>query len=386
MKNILCLAALIFAFSKTEAQYRIVFKLIHYPSSHKGDSIFIAGSFNNWNPGNTGFLFSGNSESVLQVSVQLPAGTYEYKCTRGNWKKTESLNDGNDRDNRSFTLRSDTVIEVNIEAWKDDFAVAPKAHTANSQVQIMDTAFFMPQLNRSRRIWVYLPGEYAKSKKRYPVLYMHDGQNLFDEYTSGFGEWGIDECLDSLIRSGKTPCLVVGIDNGPQRMNEYNPSGIEQFGKGEGDAYVDFITQTLKPYIDQHYRTLASRENTLIAGSSMGALISYYAMLKRPDVFGKAGLFSPSFWASPAMKPLTDSVAGKMNGKFFFYAGAKEGDSFIHDSGQIQESLGERSSAMIYSVIDPNGSHNEQAWRKWFAEFYNWIMADGFNYVVRTKE
>lgn len=386
MKKICCLVALIFAFAKPQAQYRVVFKLINSPSSHKGDSVFIAGNFNGWNPGNAEYSFSFNSGNMLQLSTQLAAGNYEYKFTRGSWQKVEVKNDGSDIGNRFLQLLSDTAIEINIDAWKDDFAPVERRHTASSNVRVMDTAFFMPQLNRARKIWIYLPGDYAKSKKRYPVLYMHDGQNLFDEYTSGYGEWGVDECLDSLIAKGKPACIVVGIENGPQRFNEYNPFYFERFGNGEGDAYLAFLTETLKPYIDKRYRTLASKENTLIAGSSMGGLISYYAMLKRPDIFGKAGIFSPAFWTAVAVKPLTDSLAGKMNGKFFFYMGGKEGGSYIQDMLDVQESIGERSSAMIYSLIHPDSMHNEQAWRKWFAEFYNWIMADGFNYVVKTKE
>lgn len=386
MKNVLCLVALFFAFAGTEAQYRIVFKLTNYPSSHKDDPVFVAGNFNGWNPGNTAYSFSFNSDSVLQLSVQLDAGNYEYKCTRGSWQKVEVKNDGADIGNRSFQLRSDTVIEINIDAWKDDLAPVERKHTASNNVRMMDPAFFMPQLDRSRKIWIYLPEDYVRTKKRYPVLYMHDGQNLFDEYTSGYGEWGVDECLDSLIAKGKPACIVVGIENGPQRFNEYNPFYFDRFGNGEGDAYLAFLTETLKPYIDKRYRTLASKENTLIAGSSMGGLISYYAMLKRPDIFGKGGIFSPAFWTAAAIKPLTDSLAGKMTGKFFFYMGGKEGGSYIQDMLDVRESLGERSSAMIYSLIHPDSMHNELAWRKWFAEFYNWIMADGFNYVVKTKE
>lgn len=382
MKYFLCLLVLFFALTRTEAQYRVVFKLNKFPSTHSNERIFIAGNFNNWNPGNDSYVF----DSLNQLSVQLAAGDYEYKCTRGAWQKVEVQDNGQDVDNRQLKIQSDTILEINIGAWKDDFPPVEKKHTAGNNVRLMDTAFLMPQLNRTRRIWIYLPADYTKSKKHYPVLYMQDGQNLFDEYTSPFGEWGVDECLDSLIAKGKPACIVVGIENGPQRINEYNPYDTDRFGKGEGDAYLDFLAETLKPYVDRNYRTLSSKENTIIAGSSVGGLISYYAMLKRPDIFGKAGIFSPSFWLAAPIRALTDSVSGKLNGKFFFYMGGKEGDTFIQDSKDIQESLGERSSAMIYSVIDANGNHNEQAWRKWFAEFYGFIMADGFNNVVRTKE
>ena len=277
-------------------------------------------------------------------------------------------------------------MRYEIAAWKDDFVPVPKEHTASNQVHLLDTAFYIPQLNRTRRIWIYLPEDYSKNKKSYPVMYMHDGQNLFDTYTSGFGEWGVDECLDSLIKAGKQACIVVGIDNGPQRVNEYNPYDFQQFGKGEGGQYIEFLTQTLKPFIDGKYRTLSSRENTIIAGSSMGGLISYYAMLKQAAVFGKGGIFSPAFWTAPAIKSLTDSFAGKISGKFFFYMGGMEGGSYIKDMQDVQEVLGEKSASMIYSVIDAESSHNEKAWRKWFAEFYKWIMADGFNNVVKIKE
>ena len=261
-----------------------------------------------------------------------------------------------------------------------------QAHTASKQVHVMDTAFFIPQLNRTRRIWIYLPEEYERTKKQYPVLYMQDGQNIFDIATAASEEWNVDECLDSLINAGRQACIVVGIDSDPKMLNEYNPFASPDFGEGEGDRYLDFISQTLKPFIDKQYRTLSSKENTIIAGSSMGGLISYYAMIKQPQVFGKAGIFSPSFSIAPQIKLLTDSLAAKISGKFFFYMGAKEGDENINNMTGIEQMLGERSAAMIYSVIDEDGMHNEAAWRKWFPEFYNWIMAEGFNYVIKTEQ
>jgi predicted alpha/beta superfamily hydrolase len=368
------------------AQYSVVFKLGKYPVEHNNDTVFLAGNFNNWNPGNSAFRFLRTNENRFEVILNLPAGHYVYKCTRGNWEKVECLAGGKDINNHSFQLSADTTIEINIEAWRDDYTDAVRKHTAGKQVQIMDTAFFIPQLNRTRRIWIYLPKGYDETKKQYPVLYMQDGQNLFDDAASAFGEWGVDECLDSLIAAGKPAGIVVGIDNGPRRMNEYNPFEFQNFGKAEADQYIEFLVQTLKPFIDKKYRTLPSKENTIIAGSSMGGLISYYAMIKQPQVFGKAGIFSPAFWTAPAINQLTDSLAGKLNSKFFFYAGEQEGVAFIKDMQAIQESLGEKSQVMIYSVIDANGMHNEKAWRTWFAEFYNWIMADGFNYVIKAAQ
>lgn len=392
MKFVLCQFFLLLNFFVVEAQFNVVFRLGKYPPQYSLDNIFVAGNFNGWNPGNAEYVLSSVKQ---ELSVQLPGGQYEFKCTRGGWEKVECMENGKDIGNRYFNLQADTIIEINISGWKDDFERMPKMHTASQQVHVLDTSFFIPQLNRTRRIWIYLPVDYAKTKKRYPVMYMHDGQNLFDEATSGFGEWGVDECLDSLIASGKPSCIVVGIDNGgAKRMSEYNPyafslenrAGASQKFFPEGNEYISFLVETLKPFIDSSYRTLSNSGNTIIAGSSMGGLISYYAMLQQPDVFGKGGIFSPAFWTAPAIKSLTDSLAWKNDGKFFFYMGGKEGGTMVRDMEEVQEILGEKSSAMIYSLTDPESSHNETAWRKWFVEFYSWIMADGFNTVIKIKD
>ncbi len=283
-------------------------------------------------------------------------------------------------------MSTDTTIGLSIEGWQDDFADNGKQHTASQNVSIIDTAFVMPQLGRTRRIWIYLPADYATSNKRYPVMYMHDGQNIFDGYTAFAGEWEVDETLDALIKMGTPPCIVVGIDNGPQRMTEYNPYTFAKFGKGEGDKYVGFLVKTLKPFIDSTYRTFVSKENTIIAGSSMGGLISYYAMLNYPAVFGKAGVFSPSFWIADKIKKLTATAGNKVTGKLYFYIGALEGDTNVKNMEEVVAKLKEKSSAVIYSVVDPEGEHNERAWSKWFVDFYKWIMADGFNTIIEKDK
>ncbi len=260
-----------------------------------------------------------------------------------------------------------------------------KLHTASANVTILDTAFHAPQLHTAKRIWIYLPAGYASGKKRYPVIYMYDGQNVFDAYTSACGEWGVDECLDTLISKGKPAAIVVAIDSDPDRIKKYDPDDSEVTGNGKADNYIDFLVKTLKPFIDKQYRTLSSKENTIIAGSSMGGFISYYAMLKYPDYFGKAGVFSPSFSSDTKLNELTDAVAGKQDGKFFFYTGEEESDTNINNMMVIRKKLGSNSSAMIYAVVDSSGKNDEQAWRKWFAEFYCWIIADGFNNVIKPE-
>lgn len=349
-------------------------------------NIFVAGDFNNWQPADSSYRFTKEKNKWLLTIKQLQAGKHQFKITRSGWDKVEINNDGSDKNNRQLLLLSDTTIQLTVEAWKDDFPVKMKKHTATAQVQLLDSAFYIPQLDRYRRIAIYLPKGYKASKQRYPVLYMHDGQNLFDEFTSGFGEWKVDETLDSLIAKGRPASIVVAIDNGPKRLQEYNPFYFEKSGPGEGDAYIDFIATVLKPYIDNNYRTLQDNDNTFIAGSSIGGLISYYAILKRPDVFGKAGIFSPAFWTADSINAMTDSLANKVDGKLFFYIGRKEGNDMVSNMIRVTDSLGRYSKAAIYTAIDEKGEHNEKAWQKWFAEFYLWITAAGYNHIIRTND
>lgn len=360
-------------------------------ATKKADTVYVAGNFNAWNPGNEKFQLTKPSElnDVLSIEISgLKADTYEFKFTRGDWGRVEVSSSGAGISNRVVNLTSDSTIECEIADWQDNFLVPERLHTASPQVHVLDTVFFIPELNRVARVWIYLPKAYsgAKNKKRYPVLYMNDGQNVFDEHLSGYGEWGIDECLDSLVENGKPPCIVVAVEAGAKRINEYNPYNTEKYGIGEGDKYVDFLVKTLKPFIDKHYRTLKSADNTLIAGSSLGGLISYYALLAHPEIFGKAGVFSPSFWIAPQINTLTDSVGKDIRGKIFFYMGQAEGNSYVKDMKEIADNIGKRSDAIIYTVIDPDGRHNEQAWRKWFAEFYCWMMGDGFNNQVNIEK
>jgi predicted alpha/beta superfamily hydrolase len=203
---------------------------------------------------------------------------------------------------------------------------------------------------------------------------MQDGQNVFDEATSAFGEWGVDKILDSLASHHKE-VIVVAIDNGGEkRMNEYSPYDMENYGRGEGDQYVDFLVQTLKPYIDKHYRTKKDGKNTFIAGSSMGGLISFYAILKYPGVFGGAGVFSPSFWVAPQLKHINPQQAKKVKGKIYFYAGREESEHMVCDLLGVVEQMRCHSKAKMKTVIRQEGKHNEPTWQNEFPLFYQWLL------------
>lgn len=369
-----------------KAQYHVQLKVTSLSTSHNSDTVFVAGNFNDWNPAGKAYALHEEDEKLALTLPAVPAGVYEFKFTRGSWLKVACSKTGADLPNNVIKINSDTIIYCQIDAWKDDFSSVEKKHTASKNVYTVDTSFYMPQLERKRKVSIYLPEDYQQSYRRYPVLYMHDGQNLFDEYLAGYGEWGVDECLDTLMKKLGRECILIGIDNGPRRMNEYNPFYFEKFGQGEGEAYVNFLVETLKPFIDSKYRTKPDKENTIIAGSSMGGLISYYAVLKHPNVFGKAGIFSPAFWTADSIKAMTDSLGSKVHGMLFFYMGGQEGDRYLADMDDICDRLGSISPSFIYKAIDAPGTHNEKAWRKWFAEFFSWITADGYNYSIKLPD
>ena len=150
------------------------------------------------------------------------------------------------------------------------------------------------ELSNTRDILVYLPPSYPTANRTYATLYMHDGQNLFDEATSFAGEWRVDEALEELAHDG-IEAIVVGVPNtGANRLQEYSPFLDERFGGGRAADYVKFIVETVKPLVDSAFRTTGEREGTATIGSSMGGLISLYAFFERPDVFGAVGAVSPS--------------------------------------------------------------------------------------------
>lgn len=170
-------------------------------------------------------------------------------------------------------------------------------HTVSGVVRVWPE-LYSPQLGNRRSVFVYLPPAYhAETDRRFPVIYMHDGQNLFDAATSYSGEWRVDETLNQLADEG-IAAIVVGLPNmGVDRINEYSPFLDKRMkAGGRGGAYVDFVAETVKSLIDRDFRTLPERAHTGIMGSSMGGLISLAAFFQRPEIFGLAGVMSPAFW------------------------------------------------------------------------------------------
>ncbi|WP_229425218.1 MULTISPECIES: alpha/beta hydrolase [unclassified Massilia] len=261
----------------------------------------------------------------------------------------------------------------------DNIAPPPKASTALPGVSLLPELPEMPALNRKRQVRLYLPPGYATSNKRYPVLYMHDGQNLFDDATAYAGEWKVDETLDALAKEGKLELIVVGVDNGgDKRMTELNAWDNTRFGAAEGRQYMDFIVKTLKPLIDARYRTLPDRAHTAIMGSSMGGLASHYAIAQYPDVFSKAGVFSPAYWtAEPSYGFMAQHPLPK-DARVYLLMGEKEGESMVPDverMAQVVRTSGHPAANTVLRIV-PEQRHNEGFWSGELRAALLWMFAD----------
>jgi predicted alpha/beta superfamily hydrolase len=355
---------------------QLTIKITSVPSNTPSDAtIYLAGTMNGWNPGSTQYAMTKLNNTEYTITFTPSTGGHKFKFTRGSWATVEGNAQGSFIPDRTATYEgSPKTVELTIAGW-EGASTAPS--TASAQVRILSDTFLIPQLNRKRRIWMYLPKDYNTSAKTYPVLYMHDGQNLFDKKTSFSGEWGVDESLDSLFDRGDYGCIVVGIDNGgSNRLNEYSPWVHAQYGGGQGDEYIDFIVKTLKPYIDKNYRTLADRDHTGMMGSSMGGLISMYAGIAYPEVFGKTGALSSSYWFSQDSYKQVSDTGVKPFSYFYLLAGAQEGGNQIGDMEKMNNTLKNAGASehQVYKISHADGKHSEWYWAREFPAAYKWLF------------
>ncbi len=370
-----CVYSLLFFSTKSFCQFKVSF-VVTDNSMYNATQIFAVGNFNSWNPSDKNFELVKTKDNTWEIILpNIAKGDYSFKFTQGSWQTVEDSLNGAERSNRLITIKSDTSFYFTTLGWR--VIDKPHNHTASKNVHIVSDSFYIPQLHRKRKIWIYLPSNYTTTNKKYPVLYIHDAQNLFDDFSAPFGEWNVDETLDSLQKQTGKYCIVVGIDHGGEkRLVEYNPYNTKEFGKGEGEAYTNFLVKTLKPFVDKNYRTKAAASSTAIAGSSMGGLISTYAILKYPTIFGSAGIFSPAYWIAPALENFAEKIMMKNNNnRFWFYCGGKEGFTMMADMERMQKIISKKTNNTSVTK-DENAKHNEVAWRKNFATFYLWWVKD----------
>lgn len=370
--------SLLLFFMITSLSAQIIFKINSLPRDTPKDvKIFMASSLNNWNPSDQNFEFKKDKDGKLFLEIPKITDDFEYKITQGSWNFAEGDENGNSLTNRKYSAeRNGNSINLDILSWQKTLE---KANTLSANVKVLSENFSIPQLKITRKIWIYLPPDYATSNKKYPVVYMEDGQNLFNDATSFSGEWKVDETLNALFSQHKTNAIVIGIDNGgEERLNEYSPWKNAKYGGGKGDLYTDFLAKTLKPYIDKNYRTLSQPKYTGLIGSSMGGLISFYAGVKYPNKFGKLGIFSPSFWFAPNNLSfyLHKNAKKLKNSKIYFLAGQKESDDMVLDIKKAESELIKQGvpAKNIFTKFDADGTHSESYWAREFGHAFEWLF------------
>jgi predicted alpha/beta superfamily hydrolase len=236
-----------------------------------------------------------------------------------------------------------------------------------------------PQLRNRRYVDVYLPDSYEAGRRRYPVVYMQDGQNLSDPAIAFAGQtWHLHEGLEWLAGRGIEP-IVVGIHNTPARLGEYSPAPDARHGGGDGDKYARFLIDTLKPRVDATWRTRRDRDATVVAGSSMGGLIALYLFFRRPSPFGRAAVMSPSIWfAGRAILDFVDQ-ARQTRGRLYLDVGTSEGIGTLRNARALNRLLrakGYRKDTLRYIEADGH-QHREADWAWRLPQALEFLLREG---------
>ena len=245
-------------------------------------------------------------------------------------------------------------------------------------IEVIEEAYVVPHLNATRKISALLPHDYYSTDKKYPVLYLQDGQNLFNPLAP-YGDWAIDKSMAKLAQEGVKDLIIIAIDHGEnERIVEYLPYYHPRFGKGKGKFYIQFMIEKLIPYVNKSYRTLTDFDNTGIGGSSMGGLISLHAGLSNPGVFGKMMIFSPSLWISNKIFKDTKSFKPLQKSKIYLYAGGQESAEHLPNAKKVETIIREKMikgySIDFFFSVNHFGNHSEEHWREEFPKAVKWLF------------
>jgi predicted alpha/beta superfamily hydrolase len=341
--------------------------------------VYLVGNFNDWKPADDSYkmekIKEGHYRHIFRKNLEM-SEPFEYKYVKGGWESEELSANGTATQNRRMEVAKGKVRDTVLH-WKKHEAWYDSKFYPN--IEILSKRFVLPQLSRRRRISILLPYNYHITQKKYPVLYLQDGQNLFED-DAPFGTWGVDRQLAYLAQHGKGDFIVVAIDHGGKdRIKEFSPYDTQKWGEGLGKEYATFLAETLKPYIDKNFRTLSDRLNTGIGGSSMGGLISIYAGLLFPQVFSKFMIFSPSLWISPRVYADATRFYNTPATKIYLYAGGREGVGMVSNAQKLKETLEKRGltpgNLEFRLQVDPHGRHNEARWGQEFPHAAEWLFS-----------
>ncbi|GAA4410357.1 alpha/beta hydrolase-fold protein [Nibrella viscosa] len=344
---------------------------------HDDRPVFVSGNFCDWYP----------HAEPLQMQLKEP-GRYvfefpadfslpdkiEYKYNRGGWDHVELDASGEGVPNRTSTLHYGTQSDF-VPHWRwfgksfnPDFL---------PNVELISEDFHLPQLDTTRRIQVLLPHDYHTTDKHYPVLYLHDGQNLCGE-GSEFGCWEVDKKMALLAARHHHDVILVTIDHGAEeRIREFTLHRTKA-GQGRGRQYLEFIGHSLKPFVDTHFRTIPDAAHTGMGGSSLGGLISIYAGMLFPQVFGRLMIFSPALWISPKIYFDAIKFAAPVPMKVYAYGGGAESSYMVPNLQRFNDALLRQHygglSIDLHVSIDPKGTHQEAHWSREFPKAVEWLF------------
>jgi predicted alpha/beta superfamily hydrolase len=337
--------------------------------------IYIVGDFNQWNYKDPNALLTRQADGSYTIKIQGPEiASIDYKFHRGKLGSVEGNADGSPSRNHILAyIHKPAFVNVQIAGWENELLKS----TADENVRILSTDFPMPQLNRKKRIWLYLPPNYyTDTDKKFSVLYMHNGQHLFDVDEKGTDEWKIDETLNALSAKGDRGCIVVGIEGQDNSDSEFTP--WTNLPKAEGRAYADFIVNNLKPWIDANLRTKSDRRNTGIGGSKMAAAAALFMAAEYQDVFSKALIFSPTFSYSDSCFLHIKQRGKQRTMRYYIMSGSDEGVSKTTEIEKMVATLKSigHNFEEVKAVKKIDGEPTEWFWAREFANGYKWLTRE----------
>lgn len=337
--------------------------------------IYMSGNFNKWRTQDKEFMLEKIEENYYHYKFEsdfVYPDELIFKFTKGDWSEVEIDEDGNPTLNRSITNFSGIHNEY-VPKWRKNWL--PFKQSYLPQVLLISDEFEIPQLKKTRKIWALLPHDYDKSTERYPVMYLQDAQNLFNE-DSPYGNWEIDKKLAVMAEYKVGKIIIIAIEHGgEERDNEFNV-GKTILGNGQGKQYIKFISETLKPFVDSQFRTKPEREFTGVGGSSMGGLISIFCGLLYPKLYGKIMAFSPSLWVAPKITIGSENENNDTT-NIYLYAGGDESENLIEQIKNFKNKMIAsefvKDKMKINLSINIEGKHNETFWSDEFPKAIEWL-------------
>lgn len=355
-----------------EGQVALTFR-VHVPSdTPAAGSVYITGDFQGWDPGLPANRLTLVAPLTHEITLSFDRGTViQFKLTRGTWSTVEKGPNGEEIANRTATASTAATLELTVASWAD---LPPGPSTITGDVRTTTVAGFLS----GRRVWIYLPPGYQSATDRYPVLYLLDGQNLFDQRTAFAGEWQVDETLERLIPAAEIePIMVVGVDNSAERIAEYTPWADSSFGGGMAEAHLSAITQVLMPYINARYRTLTGPTNTGIGGSSLGGLFALYTTYTHPEIFGRCAALSPSLWWDGEHMAGFAQSSSKPAARVWMDMGTAESAESIPQLRAMRDVMVGQGFVLdqdLKVVEDSGAGHNEAAWARRFPDVVRFLF------------